>query len=81
VPSYSGTAIEVWFKTQIMENDKKNAVGDDQRSFAGTNPDYGQPANGDNRNAGTTDEEAQNVADSGDRLSGEAADRARQKAN
>jgi hypothetical protein len=63
-----------------MENDKdKDALGNKQSDYAGTNPDrYGQPdQNQDNPvDAG----EAQNVRDGGEQLLGEDAEHARNKA-
>jgi hypothetical protein len=64
-----------------MQDDREqNYTGDKQSNFAGTNPDkYGQPA--ENQDNPVDPEEAQNVAYDGERLSGEDAERARNKAN
>jgi hypothetical protein len=65
-----------------MQEKKKNITGDDQASFAGTNPDrYGEPAPADQQDNPVADEEAQNVTDGQQRLEGTEAERARNKAN
>jgi hypothetical protein len=67
-------------KLQIMDTDKdKSATGNKQSGYAGTNPNrYGQPE--DNQDNPIVDGEAQNVTDGAERLSGEEAERARNKA-
>lgn len=50
---------------------EKDALGNKQSDFAGTNPDkYGDPKQADEQDNPMQDQEAQNVADSNDRLSG-----------
>ena len=63
------------------DNEKENVVGDNQNSFAGTNPARNvEPKQIDPENP-VGAEEAQNVAYDGERLSGEEAEKARNKAN
>ena len=60
----------------MPQDNDKSATGNKQSDFAGTNPDrYGQPAD-DQDNP-----EAQNVTDGTERMSGDEATDARNKAN
>ena len=64
------------------ENDKNETTGHQQSDFAGTNTDrYGAPKPLDEQDNPVNPQEAQNVTDGGDRLSGEEAEQARRKAN
>jgi len=67
-----------------MTNDKEknSASGNKQSDFAGTNPGrYGDPKPENEQDNPITDEEAQNVTDGTERLSGEEAEKATRKAN
>jgi hypothetical protein len=66
-----------------MQNDKEknSASGNRQSDFAGTNPDkYGAPKAENEQDNPINDAEAQNVTDGSERISGEEANRARNKA-
>ena len=63
-------------------NDKNETTGHQQSNFAGTNTDrYGAPKPLDEQDNPVNSQEAQNVTDGGERLSGEEAEHARRKAN
>ena len=67
-----------------MENDKEknSASGNKQSAFAGTNPDRYDALKPEEEQDNPIDSgEAQNVTESGDRLSGKKAEDARRKAN
>lgn len=71
-------------KTMFMptRNEDNSLSNNKQSSFAGTNPDvYGDPSPADAQDNPIQDQEAQNVADSGERLQDEEAEKARRKAN
>lgn len=65
-----------------METDKeKNSTGDNQSSFAGTNPNrYGTPEPADDQDNPVDAGEAQNVTEGVERLSGKEAEDATKKA-
>lgn len=66
----------------IPENEENSATGNRQSAFAGTNTNrYGAPKPEDEQDNPIQDNEAQNVTDGAERLSGEEADKARNKAN
>lgn len=66
----------------IPDNEKNSASGNKQSDFAGTNPNrYGQPKSENEQDNPVNPQEAQNVTDGQERMSGEEADRARNKAN
>jgi hypothetical protein len=61
--------------------EKNSATGNKQSDYAGTNPDrYGDPKPENEQDNPVNDNEAQNVTDSPERLSGEEAEKARRKA-
>lgn len=63
-------------------NDKNETTGHNQSDFAGTNTDrYGAPKPADEQDNPVNPQEAQNVTDGAERLSGEDAEQARRKAN
>jgi len=63
-------------------NDKNEVTGHNQSDFAGTNTDrYGAPKPANEQDNPVNAQEAQNVTDGGERLSGEEAEKARRKAN
>ncbi|TDH19725.1 hypothetical protein EXU57_22750 [Segetibacter sp. 3557_3] len=63
------------------DNEKNSQTGNDQSSFAGTNPNrYGDPLPADDQDNPIQDNEAQNVTDGAERLSGKEAEDARKKA-
>jgi hypothetical protein len=63
-------------------DEKNSATGNEQSSFAGTNPNkYGDPKPIDDSEYPIADEEAQNVKDGPKELSGEEAQHATNKAN
>ncbi len=64
------------------KNDKSDVTGHNQSDFAGTNPDrYRAPKPLDEQDNPVNPQEAQNVIDGDQRLSGEEAEKARRKAN
>jgi hypothetical protein len=64
------------------QNDKNDVTGNNQSSFAGTNTNkYGAPKPQDEQDNPINPQEAQNVIDGDQRLSGEEAEKARRKAN
>jgi hypothetical protein len=64
------------------DKDKNSATGNDQSSFAGTNPDrYGAPKPEEEQDNPIDAGEAQNVTEGEERLSGKEAEDARRKAN
>ena len=64
-----------------QDNDKNSASGNKQSDFAGTNPDRYGPPKAENEQDNPVDAgEAQNVTDGAERLSGDEAERARNKA-
>jgi hypothetical protein len=65
----------------MASNNKKNAVGNRQTDYAGTNPDrYNDPVPADKQENKIEDQEAQNVSDSDGRIEGADAERDRNKA-
>jgi hypothetical protein len=64
------------------ENEKNSATGNRQSDFAGTNPNkYGPPKSENEQDNPIEDEAAQNVTDGAERISGDEAAEASNKAN
>jgi hypothetical protein len=72
-------------KINLMDKNNQrdqNSLGHQQSDFAGTNPDrYGQPTSENEQDNPVANNEAQNVNHNGDRLTGEEAEKARDKAD
>ena len=66
----------------MTPDEKNSATGHNQSDFAGTDTDrYSAPKPADEQDNPIQDQEAQNVTDGTERMSGDEADEARNKAN